>query len=238
MSTRGTGAGGTDHLFGRPTGRRNAGVAAAGQSTGGLNPSLRDLLRQFDEASREAQRIAEGLSDRQFNWRPGAGRWSIAECLGHLNIVGSEMLPVIDSAIGEARSRAWYSNDPFRPRLVGRWLLKATEPPVRHRKRAREEYVPRGDQGVKDVLPALVDLHGLLVSRAQAVKGLDISRPRVSAPAATLFRISLYELFLFLGAHGRRHLRQARAVREHPLFPKVTAGFEHGRPPAPASPPR
>ncbi|MBZ5587852.1 MAG: DinB family protein [Acidobacteriia bacterium] len=238
MSTKGTGTEGLDHLFGRPTGRRNVGVAPAGQSSGALNPSLRDILRQFDDANREAQRMVEGLSDRQFNWRPASGRWSIAECYGHLNIVGSEMLPVIDDAVAEARARAWYSNDAFRPRLVGRLLLKATEPPVRHRRRAREHHVPASDQFVKDVLPALVDLNRVLASRVQAANGLDLSRPRVSAPATTIFRLSLFELFLFLAAHGRRHLRQARAVREHPLFPRAPAGPEHGRPSSPAVPHR
>jgi hypothetical protein len=238
MSTKGPTTGGTDHLFGRPTRWKPGGTPGPGQSGGTLNPSLRELVLQFDEASREARRIAEGLSDQQFNWRPRSGRWSIAECFAHLNIVGSEMLPVIDSAVAEARSRGWYSNAPFKPRLLGRWLLRATEPPARHKRRSREEYLPSGDQPVKEGLPALLDLNELVASRAQAANGLDLSRPRVEAPVGTIFRISLFELLLFLGAHTRRHLRQARDVKEQPQFPKAPTAPVKGRPAPPLAPAR
>ncbi len=239
MSNRGTGAGseGLDHLFGRPTARKSARAGPPGRAGGAEDSALPDLRRQFEDASREAAHIVDGLSPHQVNWRPGSGRWSIAECFGHLNIVGSEMLPVIDAAISETRARACYRSGPFRPRLVARWLLRATEPPVGHRKRAREEHVPHSDQAAQEALSALVGLNELLATRLQAAGGLDLSRPRISVPAATtLFRITLFELFLYLAAHGRRHLAQARTVREHPLFPRTLARPEQPRPSLPNRP--
>jgi hypothetical protein len=85
---------------------------------------------------------------------------------------------------------------------------------------------------------ALVDLNAQVASRLQAADGLDLSRPRVSAPTATMLRLNLFELFLFLAAHERRHLKQARDVREDPLFLKSSVGPERGRPSPPARPPR
>jgi len=238
MVTRGVGPSDTDHLFGRPFGRRETGIAVPARSSGAMNPSLRDLLSQFQEIGREAQQLAQGISDRQFNWRPRSGCWSIAECLGHLNIVGSETLEVVDAAIAEARGRGWYTNEVLRVRLVGRGLLRATEPPVRRRRRARDRHVPPADQAVNVALPALVDLIDQLTTRVQAANGLDLSKPRVSAPVASLFRISPFELLLLFAAHGRRHLEQARKVKSEAGLPKSAAAPEPGRPASSARPPR
>ena len=226
MSTNRPGTDGIDHLFGRPTVRKSAGAPAASPTGGAESAGLRELRRGFEEAARDARRVAEGLTTSQVNWRPAAGRWSIAECFGHLNIFGSEMLPVIDEAIVQARFRGWYSSGPFRPGFVGRWLLKGTEPPVRRRRRSLDQHVPRSDQDAKDVLAALVDLNGLLASRVASANGLDLSRPKISLPGVRLFRLTLLEVFLFIAAHGRRHMAQARAVRENALFPKPSPGPE------------
>ncbi|MDD5562296.1 MAG: DinB family protein [Thermoanaerobaculaceae bacterium] len=229
---KGSGAGDLDELFVGP-GRRSAAAAGAPKADpGGLSADLNGLVRQYEDVGREAERIASGLSDRQFNWRSSSGRWSIAECFGHLNIVGSELLPRIDGAIGQARGHAWYRKGPLRVGFVGRRLIAAAEPPARRKRRARPDHVAAGDQAIDLVLPALLDLNRQLGMRAKAASGLDITRPKVTAFGARVFRPSLYELFLVLAAHERRHLRQAQAVKDDPGFPRGrAAGPVAPRPP-------
>lgn len=50
-----------------------------------MNSELQELLRQLEAIKAEGCAVCTGLSESQFNWRPGEGRWSIAECLVHLN---------------------------------------------------------------------------------------------------------------------------------------------------------
>ena len=238
MSSNRTGTDGIDHLFGPPSVRKAGGPPAAGAAQGSDSAEVRELRGGFEEAAREARRIAEGLSALQVNWRPAAGRWSIGDCFGHLNIFGSEVLPLIDGAIGEARRRGWYGGGPLRPGVWARWLLRSTEPPVRRRRTALEHFVPAGDQHPRDALPALVNLNALLVGRLESASGLDMSRPKVAVPGIRLIRLSLYELFRFVEAHGRRHLAQALAVREDPRFPRAAVAPAPGRPSAPARPNR
>ena len=51
-----------------------------------MNPELQDYARQFEAVTQEARDLAAGLSPAQWSWRPEPGRWSIAECLDHLNV--------------------------------------------------------------------------------------------------------------------------------------------------------
>ena len=216
-----------EELFGRRS--RPAGSAEGAAAPGALHPELELLIRQLADASREAEQLVGHLSEQQFNWSPGPGRWSIAECLGHLNLIGSELLPKIDAAFAEARARAWYRQAPPRVGFFGRRLLEATEPPVRSRRRAKNVHVSEGEQTAGVVLPALLDLNAQLAERVRAGNGLDLGRPKVSAFGSVLYKPSLYELFLVAVAHERRHLRQAQSVRDDAGFPKRV-----GPPPAAA----
>src|SRR2546425_291184 len=64
-----------------------------------VTEELEDYLRQIDAVKRDSRTVASGLSQAQLNWRPGEGRWSIAECLVHLNVVVTKTLPAFDRAI-------------------------------------------------------------------------------------------------------------------------------------------
>jgi hypothetical protein len=51
-----------------------------------LSPELAEYQKQFTANRREAAVLCSGLTDAQFNWWSGPGRWSIAEYLLHLNV--------------------------------------------------------------------------------------------------------------------------------------------------------
>jgi hypothetical protein len=50
-------------------------------------------------------------------------------------------------------------------------------------------------------------------------EGIDWARARVVSPASRFFRLPFAAYVAFLLAHDRRHLWQAREVRNHPAFP-------------------
>ena len=210
----------SDELFELGT-RRRPGLGAADQKETPLIPQLQELESEFRGIGREARTIAEGLSHEQVNWRPGSGQWSIAECLGHLNIMGSEALSSIDAGIREARSRQWYSQGPFRIGYFANNLIRATEPPVRWKRNASHKFVPPSDQPVGVVGPAIIDLQDQLIARLRLANGLNLPRIKVAAPGRRLLRLNLYELFVFLAAHERRHLEQALRVRRNRMLPKA-----------------
>lgn len=210
--------------------RRRPGMGAAEQKDTALTPQLRELEGEFREIGRRARTVAEGLSHEQVNWRPGSGQWSIAECLGHLNIMGSEALSSIDAGIHEARSRQWYSPGPFRLGFFANNLVRTTEPPARWKRNASHRFVPPSDQPVGVVGPAIIDLQEQFIVRLRLANGLNLARIKVAAPGRPILRLNLYELFVFLAAHERRHLEQALSVRGNRMLPKAGPARPGGTP--------
>lgn len=184
-----------------------------------LAPELQDYQRQFEQAKQEAKALVAGLSNRAFVWRPAPDRWSISECLLHLTKAGQGYLPAIDESIAQGRARALTGKGPFQHGWLDRWMLRITEPPVRRRFQAPRQIVPVPDQPVTAVLPTFLHLQDELIRRLSQANGLHLGRLKVISPWNRLMRFSLAAAFALIAAHQRRHLWQAREVRNHPNFP-------------------
>lgn len=183
-----------------------------------LHAELSEYRRQLREARADAEKLVEGLTDAQFNWSPAPGRWSIAECLDHLNS-GWLVLPKLDHKIASATEKGLRGEGPYRHPLLGRLYVRFVEPPPKIRFRAPKAYVPKPDQPLAAVAPRFFELQDELIRRVLAADGLDLGEIRMSSPITRKFRMSLGQWFAFLAAHERRHLWQAWQVRNHPAFP-------------------
>lgn len=185
-----------------------------------MTEELQGYLRQIDAAKREGQALVAGLSQAQLNWRPGAERWSIAECLVHLNIAVTKTLPAFDRAIARGRARGLVGQGPFRYGWFANWMVRSMEPPPKRRMKTFKIFqVPPGaTHSAAQVLPEFLRVRDQLAERVRQADGLDLRRPRVVSPVTPLLRMPLGAYFAFVIAHDRRHLWQARQVREAPGF--------------------
>jgi hypothetical protein len=52
---------------------------------GELNSELQGYYDRVEAIRKEARQLVEGLTEEQFAWQPALNRWSIAQCLEHLN---------------------------------------------------------------------------------------------------------------------------------------------------------
>jgi hypothetical protein len=62
-------------------------------------------------------------------------------------------------------------------------------------------------------------VHDAFEGRIRDAEGVDLARTRVASPLLPLLRMGLADILGFLLAHERRHLWQARQVRERAEFP-------------------
>jgi hypothetical protein len=175
-----------------------------------VNTELSDDLRQIEAIKAEARALVTGLSEVQFNRRPGPKRWSVAECLDHLNMI-RKVFPAIDRTVEQAKRRGLRSPGPFRYGWFARWTARSMEPPPRFRMRTFKMLLPRETSlHADDVLREFLELRDRFAERVRRADGLDLKRAVVVSPVSRLFRLPLGAYFAFLLAHDRRHLWQAR----------------------------
>jgi hypothetical protein len=182
-----------------------------------LSPELDEFRKEFERLADEARAAAGGLTDEQFNWAP-EGRWSIAQCLEHLNTTARAYLPALDDGIADAIRRGLYGAGPFRYNLIGRLMAKSMEPPPRFSVKAPKVFQPGPPRSRQETLAAFGAYQVQFIDRLRQANGLDLARSRVKSPAGWM-RLPLGSTFALTAAHERRHLWQAHRVMEDPRFP-------------------
>ncbi|MFL5384830.1 MAG: DinB family protein [Longimicrobiaceae bacterium] len=184
---------------------------------------IADWLEQLRAIRRDAASLTEGLSDAQLAWRPGPGRWSIAEVVAHLNRAGRPYLDLIAHALAAARVRGASTGDRWRPTFVGGLMARSQEPPPRIRFRAPRIFRPDGDGAPPPAgAPELAtwrSLHQEMEERIREAAGVDLGRTRIVSPVTRLVRMNAGDAFALLLSHERRHLWQIRGIREAAGFP-------------------
>lgn len=135
-------------------------------------------------------------------------------CLDHLNVAGSKLLPLIDEAIDRARKRELFSLGPFNYGLLGNRFIRSQEPPVKRRMKTFKQYLLPPDRSLPEVESTFLDLQDQIIDRIRAANGLDLSRIKIGSPVNRLIRFNLAAWFAATVAHERRHLWQARRIRE------------------------
>lgn len=188
-------------------------------NAGPLSPELAGYASQLAAVRNDATELLGGLSEVQLNWRSAPDRWSIAQNLTHLVVIGRLYLPQFDRAIQRAREKGWRKPGPFEYGAIGNWVVAELEPPPRHRMRAPKMFKPQPVQPLEHVRDAFLELQGEFEQRVHSANGIDLRRAKVATVFSSLLRLPLGQAFQAMLAHERRHLWQARNVRSAAGFP-------------------
>lgn len=194
----------------------------ANQGPLALAREIDDFRKQFEQISADADALVTPLGEDQFVWKPGPNRWSIAECLEHMNATARAYLPAIDEGIADAIRHGAYAEGPFQYSLVGRIFSRMMEPPARFRMRAALDKQPGPERPKRETLAGFRAYQVQYVDRLRQANGIDLSRSCVRSPLASWIRIPLGSAFASMAAHERRHLWQARKITEMAGFPSAT----------------
>src|SRR4051812_9027021 len=143
----------------------------------------------------DAQAVVAGLNEEEFNWRPGAGEWSVEECVAHLTMVGNVELGHIEDAIDEARKRGLTGSGPFAHSAIERFILRETEPPVRHTASSPKRFVPLHNQPLTGVMPSFFHVQRRFIIQIERADGLDLRRVKVPTPITRFLKFSLGATF-------------------------------------------
>jgi hypothetical protein len=178
-----------------------------------ISAELGQVKQELLDARERARRLSEGLAETLWSTPPGPGRWSIAECVIHLNITSERFIPIIDDAIREGREMGVRLTTPPRRDLIGWLLAKWLEPPYRLRSKTTAPFVPARIEPMADVLERFDYLQGELLVRIDRAQSLPLERLRVVSPFNAKVKYNLYSAFRLMPVHQRRHLWQAEQIR-------------------------
>ncbi len=183
------------------------------------HPDIRDLDAQLDATERDARSIVDGLTEEQGGWRVTPDAWSVAECLDHLAVANRVYIEAMRAPAQRARQQRRLRRRPALPGVVGRWFAQWLEPPpkARSKTKAPKKIRPRTAPSLADAFASFMTAHRQAQAFLRENADLDLASVRFPNPFVPGVRFSLASGLHVITAHERRHLWQARRVRERVL---------------------
>jgi hypothetical protein len=189
-----------------------------------LDSDIAMLMIEIDANLSHAESITHGLRREQFQWRPGAGRWSIAECFAHINMTNSYTIGAIERGIAKGRDKK--GEGPFQYGFLVRKFIASQGPPAKKKFSAPKSLLPPADIDPDATLAEYRRIEGELRRLTKEANGLHLARVKIEMAALPavlrpFVKMPLGGQLLLTTTHDRRHLWQAEQVRNDPAFPGV-----------------
>jgi hypothetical protein len=175
--------------------------------------SSNSLSGELNQMRRRAQELVSGLTPVQLSQRPQPDKWSIAECLAHLNATAAVVQSLMRRAIERGKQEKRFGSGPFSVGMKGRLLIWFAEPPPKIRIPAPKNIRPPAQiDDPLQLLPAFLRAQDEWERLMQESSGLDLARVKMGSPTSA-FRARLCAAWPWMMAHQRRHLWQAENVK-------------------------
>jgi hypothetical protein len=177
------------------------------------------LITEIEANLSHVDSLTHGLSNQQFNWRPEPARWSIAQCIAHLNIINGADLPQLQSAIDAALAKGVTGQGPFEYGYLERKFVASMEAPAKRKFKAPKKFAPPPEAALEPTIAEYRRVSSELRQLVRKSNGLHLAKVKTKLSGVPLLRMSLGARFNLLTTHDRRHLWQAEQVRTHADFP-------------------
>lgn len=152
------------------------------------------------------------LPDEALLWKPAADRWSIAECLQHLNLTNRHYVEAAQRALAEAPPSG--PAEAYTPTWAGRQLYTRMHPDrIDNRVKTFGILTPASaDLDAQAVLAEYLTRAGQTVVLIGESRAVDLGRIRVPSALVRMLRFKLGDVLQLVVYHDQRHLLQARRV--------------------------
>jgi hypothetical protein len=177
-----------------------------------VHPQLQAVIAELGTAQARLHALAAATPATAWLRRPDPARWSIAECVAHLNLTSAAFVPLLRGALSdpaEPTTTKRYRRDPMG------WLLWRTlGPPVRFRLKTAAPFIPQSTARPAKLVAEFDRWQSELVGWVRKAEGLPLNRLWVRSPFDPRARYNAYSALTILPRHQHRHLWQAEQVWE------------------------
>ena len=173
------------------------------------NTLIDELLAITERATEKARKFRELPEDR-LNFREAPEKWSILECVEHLNRYGDFYLPEIERSILGASPKT----SAFRSGVIGNWfanLMKVKNGKIVKMKTPGDKN-PIGSKLTTLTLDRFLKQLEMLKSLLNQARNADLTKTKVPISLTRFIKLRLGDTLRFFTYHIERHVIQAEGV--------------------------
>jgi len=177
-----------------------------------LHPQLNAIADDFATAQMRLHRLVEVIPASKWHDRPTPDRWSVAECVAHLNLTAEAFRAPVTAALDVGRAYPKASTRRYHRGFTGWLLWRTMGPPVRLRFKTAPTFVPESTAPVDDLVSEFDRRQDEQLGWVWSANGLPLETLMIVSPFNQSIRYNLYACLSILPRHQHRHLWQAEQV--------------------------
>jgi hypothetical protein len=179
-----------------------------------VHPQLALIVADLESAVERVRQLDASLTHYAWNVQPEPARWSAAECVAHLNLTTEALLPLVRSALRDARDRQERTPARYRRNVLGWLAWKIVAPGGGLRTKTIAAFMPSPTPPVQDLVSNFIRLQNDVISCVREADGLPLEHVSVRSPFHGRMTYNLYAALTLVPRHQHRHLHQAERAAQ------------------------
>jgi uncharacterized damage-inducible protein DinB len=176
---------------------------------------LKELHLQIDDLLKTANEQFVPAPREVLLRQPAPEKWSVAQCLDHLNAYSRFYVPAMEKAIQSALTGSLPPAPAatFKSGWLGNYFTKMMEPKPNGQQgmkmQAPKAYRPMVDLDAAKVVSEFIEWQQKTKTLLDQAKHVNLQRLKIPTTLGNWLKFSLGDTFRFVIAHERRHMAQA-----------------------------
>lgn len=158
----------------------------------------------------------EILDQKLFNTTPGPKKWSVAECIQHLNMTLKIYVPQMVTAV-QNKNKFIGQKENFTPSFIGKLAINSMAP-------TENKEIPRKMKTFKILKPNEIEYNNRelldiflgyqndLIAVIEGAADMSLEKPKIVTAAGSILKMRFGDALHFMIAHNQRHVLQAQNV--------------------------
>ena len=153
------------------------------------------------------------LSDQVLNTKEAPGRWSILECLEHLNRYSRYYNTALARAIARTKTQLQFRDEPVRSTWLGRKFIAMVHPSNAKKQKAFKSMNPAQSVLDRSVIDEWMHHQEQRLELLTAARSINLNQSHVPIEFFKWLRLNVGDTFQLLVCHEQRHMLQALRVK-------------------------
>jgi hypothetical protein len=160
------------------------------------------------------------LTQEQLNWKIDNNKWSILQCIEHINKTNGAYRKIFQDLIDIGyHPGLWTRINPLTA-FTGRKILQFVEETPTRKLPAPANLLPSSSMLDASVLRTFCQETSTLIKILDQLKPMNTRQMKIASPLSFLVTLRVSDAIKLLQQHTKRHINQAYNVKLHRLFPK------------------
>lgn len=170
---------------------------------------IQDLIDRTKDYLNQLTVIKE-LSIEKLNFKSNPEKWSVLECVEHLNRYGYFYLPEIENRISQSQSVA---DDEFKSGLLGNYFANSMLPKEKlNTMKTFNSMNPAGSDLDKTSIETLIEQQHKMLDLLSQARTVSLNKTKTSISISKLITLKLGDTFRVVVYHNYRHMVQMENI--------------------------